>query len=82
MPGKTYKIIKPFENYDKGYHDVGETWIFNYYNFVPHEDGLSLFISIDGGPETQIRMQWRPEEQTEILDNFEQYIEATDSPKT
>ena len=42
-------------------------------NFVPYDDGLSLFL-VYKGKEKQIRLQIRPEEQQEIVQNLLQYI--------
>jgi hypothetical protein len=71
--GSVYQVVKDFRDYDKEPHTAGETWIFIGSNFVPYDDGLSLFASIDG-VDQQIRLQWRPEEQAEIIDNLEAYL--------
>ena len=33
------------------------------HSFLPYEDGMSFFVSIDGINEWHLRLQWRPEEQ-------------------
>jgi len=37
---------------------------------------MSFFVSFDGEQEWHIRLQWRPEEQGQLLDNLAQYIRA------
>ncbi len=46
--------------------------------FVPHEDGLSLFVLI-GSDECHIRLQVRPEEQEHIANNLEDFVEPVAS---
>ncbi len=74
--GRRYEVVRPFDDYDKVRHEVGEAWTFLGYNFLPYDDGLSLFVSLDGQQEWHIRMQWRPEEQGEIIGNFGDYVRA------
>ena len=65
---------KTFRDYDKDEHLAGESWTYLGYNFLPYDDGLSLFVSLDGEREWHIRMQWRAEEQGVILDHFSEYV--------
>jgi hypothetical protein len=44
------------------------------FSFLPYDDGLSLFVSLDGKSEWHIPMQWRPEEQGTVLDNLAEYV--------
>lgn len=55
-------------------HSVGESWRFLEKNFLPYDDGLSLFVEKDG-QRTQFRFQWREESQAEIIDHFSDYVE-------
>ncbi|MDO8329119.1 MAG: DUF3601 domain-containing protein [Fluviicoccus sp.] len=71
--GFTYRVAKEFRDYDHNLQSLGITLVFIGSNFVPYEDGLSLFVSING-IEQQIRLQCRPEEQKEIIENLEQYL--------
>jgi hypothetical protein len=71
--GDTYCVAKAFRDYDLEYHAEGEEWLFIGSNFVPYDDGLSLFASING-VERQVRLQWREEEQADIIDNLETYF--------
>jgi Domain of unknown function (DUF3601) len=73
-PGQRYTVIQAFRDYDGDDHPVGETWIFLGHNFLPYDDGLSLFVSKSGDDEWHIRMQWRPEEQGPIIDAFDRYV--------
>lgn len=74
--GREYRVTKEFLDYDGLPHRVGDTWTFKDKNFVPYDDGLSLFIEVEGR-EKQIRLQWRPDQQLEIIENFSDYVAAT-----
>lgn len=74
MPGQTYRVTKAFTDYDGINHQVGEEWHFVEKNFVPYDDGLSLFVERNGQT-TQIRLQWRDEAQGQIIDEFSDYVE-------
>ena len=77
-PGQKYTVTKPFTDYDKSVHPVGETWVFSRTNFLPYEDGLTLhvFLPANPGKEVICRLQWRNEEQAEIIENFNDYVRA------
>lgn len=66
--GRRYRVTKAFVDFDGDTHPPGEQWTFLGASFLPYEDGLSLFVSLDGVREWQIRMQWRAEAQGAILD--------------
>lgn len=72
--GKLYRVITEFVDYDGQSHKLGETWRFLAHNFLPYEDGLTLSIEHDGKASV-IRMQWRPEAQETIIDQFSDYVE-------
>ncbi len=74
IPGHTYRVIQAFHDFDKTLHDIGESWIYLDKNFLPYEDGLTLTVR-HNGTDRMFRMQWRPEEQGEIIDNFSRYVE-------
>jgi hypothetical protein len=74
IPGRTYRVILPFNDYDGQLHSPGETWRFTHKNFLPYEDGLTLFIE-QNGQQHLLRLQWRAETQAEIIDNFSHYVE-------
>jgi len=66
--------VKPFRDYDGDEHAIGETWFFLGYSFLLYDDGLSLFVSIDGRQEWQIRLRWTPEDQGPIVDSLDRYV--------
>jgi hypothetical protein len=74
IPGQRYRVIKQFADFDKALHAPGEEWIFLGSNFVPYDDGMSFFVSPDGIREIHIRLQWRPDQQADILDNTATYL--------
>jgi hypothetical protein len=72
--GVRYKIVKAFTDFDGDVHEVGETWTFLGSGFLPYDDGLSMFVSLDGEHEWQIRLQDRPDRQAHIIENLHVYI--------
>ena len=74
-PGTRYRVAKTFTDYDGGVHEAGETWTFLGDNFVPYHDGMSLFVSLDGEREWQIRLEWTDEGQGEILDSVDSWFQ-------
>ena len=48
LPGRTYRVVAAFEDYDGRIHAVGESWRFLRKNFIPYDDGLSLFVEREG----------------------------------
>lgn len=74
--GMTYQVVKAFRDYDDELHPAGERWGFIGSNFVPYDDGLSLYATIDG-EDRQIRLQWREETQGKIIDNLEEYLKQS-----
>jgi len=74
LPGSHYSVIKPFIDYDKIVHRTGESWIYQGTNFLPYEDGLTIHVLKDGMEEVY-RLQWRKEEQADIIENFKDYVE-------
>ncbi len=74
IPDERFEVCAPFRDYDGDGHAIGESWQFLAYSFLPHDDGLSLFVSLDGQSEWHIRLQWRPEAQGPIIDNLGLYL--------
>ena len=72
-PGETYRVTVAFKDYDGVMHPVGEYWHFVKKNFLPYEDGLTLFIERDG-QENSFRLQWRAESQGQVIDNFSDFV--------
>lgn len=73
-PGARYEVTQDFTDYDAKLHQVGETWAFLGHTFLPHDDGLSWFVSLDGQSEWHIRLQWRDDEQGRLIDSLADYI--------
>lgn len=71
---RKYEVIQAFTDFDGQVHPVGETFWFRGDNFLPYDDGLSLFLSPDGEKQIQVRMRWLPGDQGEILDRFREYV--------
>ena len=78
-PGRWYRVTKAFRDYDGDEHPPGETWRYLGHNFLPYEDGLSLFVSLDGDQEWQIRMRWAREDQAAIIDAINDYVAPVES---
>jgi hypothetical protein len=74
VPGKTYRVISAFKDYDGIIHPIGEYWRFVQKNFLPYEDGMSLFVEKDG-ENISFRLQWRTETQGQIIDDFSDFVE-------
>ena len=77
MPGQRYCVVRAFVDYDHQVHPIGETWVFKCTNFVPYEDGLTLHVHLSGLP-VAYRLQWRPEAQAALLENFTNFVAACD----
>ena len=74
LPGRTYRVVAAFEDYDGRIHAVGESWRFLRKNFIPYDDGLSLFVEREGRV-VQIRLQWLATAQGKIIDGFSDFVE-------
>lgn len=68
--GRAYVVAKPFRDFDGKLWRVGEGGVFEGYNFLPYDDGLSLILTPNAG----IRLQWRPESQGDIIDDLSTYL--------
>ncbi len=75
-PGKRYRVVKAFKDFDGAIHAVGEEWTYIGTAFLPYDDGRSIFVSVDGEREWHIQMQDRAEEQQPILDKLHEYVAA------
>ena len=78
-PGRAYVVTQTFTDYDRSVHPVGERWIYLSSSFLPHDDGLSLFVSLDGSQEWHIRMQLRDEEQGSVISALDSYVQVDKS---
>ena len=73
-PGRTYRVVAPFVDYDGIAHPIGETFRFVEKHFLPYEDGLTLMVDQQGRADSW-RLQWREEAQAEVIDNFSSFVE-------
>ena len=73
-PGKSYRVIAEFRDYDGRSHPVGETWTYTGHEFLPYEDGLTMRI-LQNEAKSFIRLQWREEAQGDIIRNFSDFVE-------
>lgn len=71
---QTYRVVRAFVDFDHAEHPVGETWTFVGSSFLPHDEGLSLFVQNDEG-EWHIRLQLYPDKQERLWREFKQYVE-------
>jgi len=78
--GHRYRVTRQFVDYDKAVHPPGEEWAFLGCSFVPYDDGMTFFVSLDGIQEWQIPLQWRREEQGEILDTPAEFLTEVPAP--
>jgi acetyl esterase/lipase len=74
IPGKGYRVVKPFTDFDGAVHDSGESWVFTGKNFLPYDDGLTVYVKRDHRDHT-FRMQWRDEAQGDVISNFSDYVD-------
>jgi hypothetical protein len=74
VPGQVYRVVVPFQDYDGLTHAAGECWRFVAQSFLPYEDGLTLTVDREGKTGV-IRLQWRPETQAQIIDDFCDFVD-------
>lgn len=79
QPGRSYEVRERFVDYDGVEHPVGESWLFLGSNFLPYDDGLSLFVSLDGRDEWHIRLQDRPTEQASVVRRLADHVVLIDT---
>jgi hypothetical protein len=73
--GQQYRVVKSFVDFDAAEHPAGETWYFIGSNFLPYDDGLSLFVADDDQQQWHIRLCWRTDQQGEICEHFAEYVQ-------
>lgn len=79
LRGQRYRVVKSFRDFDGFVHPVGEKWQFLGSNFVPYDDGLSVFVADDDGAEWHMRLCWRACDQLDICENFNAYVDPINS---
>ena len=73
VPDRTYRVVQSFTDFDGRVHAVGDRWTFRGESFLPYDEGLSLFVTINDR-EQQVRMRLFPEDQGPLVDNFKDYL--------
>jgi hypothetical protein len=73
-------VSEAFTEYDGDVHLPGERWTFLAHSFLPHDDGLSLFISLRDQLEWHIRLAWRTDGQGLVIDELDRFIQPEPSP--
>jgi hypothetical protein len=73
-PGMRYVVSEAFTDFDGDVHAPGENWTFLGHSFLPHDDGLSLFVSLSDQSEWHIRLQWRADEQALVIDQLHRFF--------
>lgn len=74
ISGQYYRIVREFSDYDGVRHPVGEEWVFLSQSFLPYDDGLTLKVKLADGNERRIRLQWRPDGQSELIEKFGEFV--------
>jgi hypothetical protein len=72
--GQRYRVIRQFIDFDRGVHLPGDEWVFLGASYSPRDEGITIFVSVDGAHEWNIRFMDAPEEQGEILYDLETYV--------
>lgn len=82
-PGRKYVVSREFLDFDNDVHTVGKSWIFLGYSFHHMDEGLSLFVTMDGEQEWYLPLQGGADQQGGVMDQLELYIklEAADQSK-
>ncbi|MEZ9525689.1 DUF3601 domain-containing protein, partial [Enterovibrio norvegicus] len=76
--GCSYRVLNGFSDYRRMRYKKGDELTFIGSNFVPYEDGLSLFFSFKGN-ERQIMLCVREGFQINIAHNLSSYFERVHS---
>lgn len=70
VAGREYMVTRAFTDFDGQLRPAGERWVFKGYDFLPYDDGLTLYTE----PGPGLRLQWRLESQGAIIDNLGDYL--------
>jgi hypothetical protein len=69
-----YRVVLEFRDEDGRMQEPAEEWIYRGYDFLPYDEGLTLFVTWADGGDGVIRMQWHRYAQGQVLDVFERYV--------
>lgn len=73
-PGKSYRVINSFRDYDSKLHEPGECWEYLGCNVFPYDSGNTIYAKSQNGEELIIRMQYHEDAQESILESFSAYV--------
>lgn len=74
-PNQKYRVIKEFIDADGTTHKIGDTWVFLACSYVPYDNGLQWFITLDNTQEWLVPL-WLEEEAHRRVDaHLEEYLE-------
>lgn len=86
IPGQMYRVKISFGDFDGTPHLAGERWRFVGHNFLPYDDGLTLYVEyLDtetgtaSGRSGVIRLRCLPEDQGDIVDRFSDFVEIVET---
>jgi hypothetical protein len=74
--GGRYRVTKAFRDADGDEHLTGEEWIFVSTLFSKFDDELTLCIRDVGGNEWKIPLDWKINNQQDVIENWQQYVAA------
>jgi hypothetical protein len=75
IPGKLYRIVRPFADYDGNVYQPGGEYQYLGNGFLPYDDGLTLYFS-QADEMLIVRLQWREEAQKDIIEELEAYFDT------
>ena len=75
VPGKKYRVIKPFLDAVKSVHPVGETWTFLGYLPNGFAEATYIFITTETHTEGGFGIDWNSTENNLGLENLRNFIQ-------
>ncbi|WP_392564320.1 DUF3601 domain-containing protein [Orbus wheelerorum] len=73
-----YKVIKNFTDCGNRY-EIGETWQYLGYSFLPYDKGLQWIFSFDGKQEFTVSLWLQLSEHKYVANNIEQYLQLSNA---
>jgi len=70
--GRRYRVVKAFVDFDQHPHAEGEVFRFLGSHYSAYDSGVSLFVSLDGTDEWQIRLS--DYDADDVAANLAQYL--------
>jgi hypothetical protein len=77
VPGKKYRVVRPFLDATKSVHPAGETWTF--LGYLPNGFGEATYISVTNEDQTEggFGIDWNSTEENLGLENLRNFIQET-----